>query len=81
MTSCDPHGNAVERRLTGRSWAPLHRLYPAGERLGLLDDEDFVPDAPRSAEPKGKRSIHNALRSWKGLGHVLCDGRGSHTFP
>ena len=70
MTHCDELWSIIQRRLERQRWTHLRELYHAVEHALKLDQEDWLPDAPRSSAPKWRRNVGNVLQQRKERGDV-----------
>lgn len=81
MTHAVDLWSAILRVLPRDRWLPLDQLYKRVQAYVGLDDEDFMPSAPGSSEPKWRRNVRNVLQRQKKLGHVEWNRRGSYRLP
>jgi hypothetical protein len=68
----------IKNNLKKDTWLSLEEIYKIIESEGILDDEDWKPQAPGSEIPKWKRKIRNVLQYRKGTGEIEWDGKARY---
>jgi hypothetical protein len=68
----------IRKNLTKDTWLSLEEIYEIVESQGILDDEDWEPQAPGSAIPKWKRNVRNVLQRRKNTGEIEWDGNARY---
>jgi hypothetical protein len=68
----------IQESLSSEDWTSLSEIYQLFEDGSLLDDEDFLPEAPGSSVPKWKRNVRNVLQYRKRKGQVLWNGNSHY---
>jgi hypothetical protein len=61
-------------KMPQNEWVSLQDIYAIVKRNHQLDDEDYLPQAPRSDLPKWQRNVRNVLQRRKSIGHIEWNG-------
>jgi hypothetical protein len=62
-------------------WVSLQNIYSLVEANVQLKQDDFLPSAPKSDEPKWMRNVRNVLQNRKTKGDVAWDKNGKYMIP
>ena len=73
--------DVLENDLPRDNWIDLQSIYKIIEAKTHLKDDDFLPSAPKSQEPKWMRNVRNVLQHRKTNGDIAWDKNGSYMIP
>lgn len=71
----------INSKLPRDEWVALSKIYSTVENDINLTEDDFLPSAPKSDEPKWMRNVRNVLQSKKINGEIAWDRNGKYMIP
>ena len=78
MITAEQIWSILDRRMPRGRWVSLAEIYQFVSQYGVLDREDYQPQAPGSKIPKWKRNVRNVLQRQKNHGRVDWDGDANY---
>ena len=73
--------DVLANELPRDDWVDLQSIYRIVENKIQLKEDDFLPSAPTSQEPKWMRNVRNVLQHRKNNGDIAWDKNGSYMIP
>lgn len=71
----------INSKLPRDEWVALSKIYSLVEKNLQLTNNDFLPSAPKTDEPKWMRNVRNVLQSRKTNGEIAWDKNGKYMMP
>ncbi len=71
----------ISAQLPRDEWVALPKIYSLVKNHLQLTDDDFLPSAPNSDEPKWMRNVRNVLQRRKTNGEIAWNKNGKYMIP
>lgn len=71
----------INSKLPRDEWVALPKIYSLVEKNLQLTNDDFLPSAPNTDEPKWMRNVRNVLQRRKTNGEIAWDKNGKYMIP
>lgn len=81
ITSLQQMWHVIEEKLPRDEWVPIQSIYEIVQNGLQLKNDDFLPSAPSSGEPKWIRNVRNVLQHRKSTGDIAWDKNGKYMIP
>jgi hypothetical protein len=81
ITTLQEIWDVLANELPRDDWIDLQTIYKIIEANIQFKDDDFLPSAPKSQEPKWMRNVRNVLQHRKTNGDIAWDKNGSYMIP
>jgi hypothetical protein len=78
MTTAKEIRKPLENQLSDDEVKSLKEIYALVEGSGILDREDYMPQATGSNVPKWKRNTRNVLQHWIKVGKIARVSRAHY---